>query len=389
MPFQPTASLTQTQYGLTRADHGYSFEHNGRLFFRFGDTHPTPQFNGKPNSQTDLPRIPDANDAIGYVSDTITGPILRLNFITDSIGAYRNPVVLDAQGHPAIRLRPMRARLQELVMVGGCMYSSGRIIRLTLFLLPHPGHSSRSVMAVSDDDGNTFHYLYNVSVKPTAKFVEAAIAKGKDGYIYFWGTQVDTLYRKSPAYLARKPVGSMADSTAIEYLNSVKPDGTPVFMPGEENAKALFHDSLPGPGNTMVVADGMNTLGVEWNPEVWSNDVVSYPQALSATQAAGIFVVTDVVSPSVDEPGSFVLRQNYPDPFNPATTIEYEIPTTSRVRLLVYDLLGREVATLVDNVQPGGSHAVHYDASGLASGIYFYRLVADQFVQTRKMVVSK
>jgi hypothetical protein len=126
------------------------------------------------------------------------------------------------------------------------------------------------VMAVSDDDANTFHFLYNFSKEPGARFINTAIAAGQDGYIYFWGTQGDSLYRKSAPFLARKAAGSMADSTGFQYLHALNQDGTPVWMSGESNATSLFHDSLPGPGGKMQVADGMGELGVEWNPYVKS-----------------------------------------------------------------------------------------------------------------------
>jgi len=265
----PTASQTETRFGLVRADHGYSFEHNGKLFFLFGDTHPTPTFNNHPNTQSDYPRTPDDNDAIGFVSDTSAGPCLKLDFITDSIGAYKNPVVLDAQGHPSIKLRTNESPISG-ISDGGRMYVIfGTDNPIDTVGPPAPlGYPARTVMAVSDDDANTFHFLYNFSREPQAKFINTAIARGQDGFFYFWGTQGDTLYRKSAPFLARKPIGSMADSTAIQYLHALNPDGTPVFMAGESNAAPLFHDSLPGPGGAMQVADGMGELGVEWNPFV-------------------------------------------------------------------------------------------------------------------------
>ena len=88
-------------------------------------------------------------------------------------------------------------------------------------------------------------------------------------------------------------------------------------------------------------------------------------------------------------PAEFRLDQNYPNHFNPSTTISYEIKTASRVELRVYDILGREVATLVDAVQNAGSHRVSFDAGRMASGVYFYRLSADQFVTSRKMLLLK
>lgn len=84
------------------------------------------------------------------------------------------------------------------------------------------------------------------------------------------------------------------------------------------------------------------------------------------------------------------LSQNYPNPFNPTTNIEFSIPQASNVSLKVYDLLGREVATLLNNVRFGsGSQTVSFDASNLASGVYLYRLKAGAFIQTRKMTLIK
>ena len=88
-------------------------------------------------------------------------------------------------------------------------------------------------------------------------------------------------------------------------------------------------------------------------------------------------------------PRGFVLDQNYPNPFNPATSIRYALPLSCRVTLKVYDMLGREVATLMDGFQNAGGHAVAWKASRAASGVYFYRLAAGPFSATRKMILVK
>jgi len=88
-------------------------------------------------------------------------------------------------------------------------------------------------------------------------------------------------------------------------------------------------------------------------------------------------------------PRTYVLNQNYPNPFNPSTTITYELPKSSVVRLSVYDLLGREVSVLVNERRNAGSHEVNFDAAGLSSGTYIYRLQAGDFVQTRRLVLLK
>jgi hypothetical protein len=88
-------------------------------------------------------------------------------------------------------------------------------------------------------------------------------------------------------------------------------------------------------------------------------------------------------------PKSFALKQNYPNPFNPTTVIDYELPSASKVQLSVYDVLGRKVMELFNGDKPAGYHQVKVNGMNLASGIYFYRLQAGTFVQTKKMLLVK
>ena len=100
---------------------------------------------------------------------------------------------------------------------------------------------------------------------------------------------------------------------------------------------------------------------------------------------------TGVNEPQASAPTGFSLEQNYPNPFNPATVIQYTISVGTRhaVSLHVYDVLGREVATLVNGIEMPGNKSVVWDASGMASGVYYYRLQADDFVQTKKLILMK
>lgn len=90
-----------------------------------------------------------------------------------------------------------------------------------------------------------------------------------------------------------------------------------------------------------------------------------------------------------EERPEFTLVQNYPNPFNPTTNIQYSIPTEGLVTLKVYDLLGREVATLVNESKTAGNYSVNFDASTLASGTYIYQLIAGEFLSTKKMLLIK
>jgi hypothetical protein len=88
-------------------------------------------------------------------------------------------------------------------------------------------------------------------------------------------------------------------------------------------------------------------------------------------------------------PRQFVLHANYPNPFNPTTTIQYDLRNAAKIRLDVYDVLGRNVATLFDGMQTAGVHLATFDGKNLASGIYYYRLKTDESVQVRKMLLLK
>ena len=88
-------------------------------------------------------------------------------------------------------------------------------------------------------------------------------------------------------------------------------------------------------------------------------------------------------------PITYNLSQNYPNPFNPSTTIEYQLPKQSFVKLKIFDLLGREIATLVNDKEDAGKHSVRFDALGLTSGVYFYKLEAGNYATVRAMALIK
>jgi endo-1,4-beta-xylanase len=105
--------------------------------------------------------------------------------------------------------------------------------------------------------------------------------------------------------------------------------------------------------------------------------------------AAIIGLSGTVSSVSDNIPAEFGLRQNYPNPFNPSTAISYQLSAVSFVRLCIYDALGREVATLVNEIQSAGSYVVRWDGTSHPSGVYYCRMVAGSVTQTRKMVLAK
>ena len=114
--------------------------------------------------------------------------------------------------------------------------------------------------------------------------------------------------------------------------------------------------------------------------QIWPDSTVS-----------ATFVMSRIVS--VDEgltaPGGYALLPNHPNPFNPGTTFMFTIPRRSFVTLKVYDIHGREVATVVNEARSAGANEAEWDASGMASGVYFYRLSADGVIRTRKMLLIR
>jgi hypothetical protein len=103
----------------------------------------------------------------------------------------------------------------------------------------------------------------------------------------------------------------------------------------------------------------------------------------------GSYEYSKIIEVEVVQPFAFSLGQNYPNPFNPATKINFQIPSASFVNLAVYDVLGNEVATLVNGEMQAGSFEIEFIAAGIPSGVYFYKLTTEDFIQIKKMVLMK
>jgi hypothetical protein len=108
-----------------------------------------------------------------------------------------------------------------------------------------------------------------------------------------------------------------------------------------------------------------------------------------ATIVAGDGPIAISYSGGIPLPEEFSLAQNYPNPFNPKTRIEFTLPTDAKVAIKVFNILGEEVASLVDRVLEAGYQSVDWDAAGMPSGIYLYRITAGSFSASRKMLLLK
>lgn len=143
-----------------------------------------------------------------------------------------------------------------------------------------------------------------------------------------------------------------------------------------EEVRNNYHFSMTGPGIGSTL------------------DMLTVP-SVTFTAEAGVvysFAINSSVTSLGDDisiPEEFSLGQNFPNPFNPSTSIQYDVKEAAQVTLKVYDMIGNEVASLVNEVKPAGSYTISFDASKLSSGVYLYKMTAGSFVQTRKLVLMK
>jgi len=142
---------------------------------------------------------------------------------------------------------------------------------------------------------------------------------------------------------------------------------------------------------TMVAAltSAQGAMAAEYSIFVSAADALAQAKVSLASALEALVLKPNAVAGAGNAPMSFALNQNYPNPFNPTTVVSWQLPMAGKVRLAVYDMLGREVAVLVDEQQMPGPHSVTWNASGLASGTYIYRLSAGTFIDSKTMLLVK
>lgn len=169
-------------------------------------------------------------------------------------------------------------------------------------------------------------------------------------------------------------------------LQQVKNRGIPVFVFGGDrsdfNVEYSPEDSITFYAARLKndIPDSLsNVIVINYNLQTWEVSCSFVPIA---------DIITSVVSGS-SLPGTFALYQNYPNPFNPSTRISYSISKPCHVSIIIYDILGRDVCTLVNEEKPTGNYLIDYDGSGMTSGIYFYQMKVADFIETKKMILLK
>ena len=170
-----------------------------------------------------------------------------------------------------------------------------------------------------------------------------------------------------------------------------------IYFTNELNGWAVGNDYSSGNNSALIyrTTDGGDNW-VKQNIPTFNNlESVFFINDAKGWAVGGLGSIITYDSPTPVElsnptvPVDYMLAQNYPNPFNPTTTIEYSIPQSGNVKLQVYNSIGEEVATLVNNYKEAGTYQVDFNSKNLTSGIYFYKLEAGKFIQTKKMILLK
>jgi hypothetical protein len=150
---------------------------------------------------------------------------------------------------------------------------------------------------------------------------------------------------------------------------------------GISNSNGIYTATKLAPGNYTLVAHRIGFSPVTQNVTITNSNLQNINFDFGSP--------TGINNLGLENPKEFSLNQNYPNPFNPSTTIKYQIPELSYITLKVYDVLGNEIATLVNEEKTTGGYEVRFDSKGLSSGVYFYKLTGGNYSETKKMLLLR
>jgi hypothetical protein len=216
------------------------------------------------------------------------------------------------------------------------------------------------------------------------------VNNSNSGGISAWSNSYK-FYTKSPFINITFPNGSeniYIDSTYVIRWQSNVQDTINIDLIKDNNLVSVISDSIISGTNaliwkvpTSVQIDSAYKIRITSINHI---NLIDFSDN-SFSIVKGITNITDLINYAI----TYSLSQNYPNPFNPSTVISWQIPEGSNVSLKVYNILGSEITTLINEYKPAGKYETEFKSSSLPSGIYFYKLQAGNFVETKKMILMK
>ncbi len=235
----------------------------------------------------------------------------------------------------------------------------------------------------TDLDNGAFYASGEDAITSTFQFIgqpiantEVAVLLAEDGLTYTAEWKV--------------PLASLAGNLVTDPDNALSAAVWPLYTPANNDVMHIDFDLTDDDRIGKPLGDGGNIF-LRFGPEgaLW-RDSFATGWRLAVTTGADVRTVDiEEIESDFEVPSDFALHQNYPNPFNPITTIEFDVAAASNVTLRIFNVLGQEVATLVDGELNANRYRVNWDATGFPSGMYLYRLELDNQVETRKMLLLK
>ena len=227
----------------------------------------------------------------------------------------------------------------------------------------------------SNDSGVTWSFLTALNLPTITFFSEPGKLWSGTIHGVWLSTNNGTSWVHRGAGLGPDPYNPSIIRINQSLLTSVKVGNPSVYI--SENEGLLWTD----------VGNGLQSLSAISELTIFGNNVIIATSG--GLYQRPISQLTGVVQTSNQLPKKYSLSQNYPNPFNPVTKIKFDVPKSSYTKIVLYNILGEEISTLVKDKLSAGSYEVEWDGSGYPSGVYFYILITDEYVDTKKMVLLK
>ena len=300
---------------------------------------------------------PPTSGGVYYIAKTVNGGLnwtIQNPPASGSASAQNSIVVIDSNFYGfGLNSTPNRV---DITTDGGTTWNIRNLVGLTgtQGFISGLAFSSDKIYGIAGDNSvsSTISRTTNGGVNWFSQTIPSTVTSGYFSAKWVPGTSV--------VYL----ISSSATATVCLKSTDNGATWTAMTMPATSN---VHHMDLIKVGN-VVYAYAINTAGFIYK------------------LIDNLVGINDPVS---EIPNAFSLNQNYPNPFNPETNISFNIAKTTRVRLAVYDILGKEVSVLKDEIMNAGKYSLRFDASNLRSGVYYYKLISNEFTDSKKMILVK